>query len=111
MSCDGPTIGDPLAGDARCFATPGLFDVQINGYWGRGFKDLDLGPEGMRDLCWSIALSGTTRFLPTITTDDPAVMGAANAAGVECSGRRPGGAPARPGRIEDVAVSMIYFWE
>ena len=65
--------------DPLVFATPGLFDVQINGYWGRGFKELDLGPEGIRDLCWSIALSGTTRFLPTITTDAPETMHAAMA--------------------------------
>jgi N-acetylglucosamine-6-phosphate deacetylase len=65
--------------DPHVFATPGLFDVQINGYWGRGFKDPDLGPEGIRDLCWSIALSGSTRFLPTITTDAPATMQAAMA--------------------------------
>ena len=63
-----------VAADPAIFATSGLFDVQINGYWGRGFKDTDLGPEGIRDLCWSIALSGSTRFLPTITTDAPQVM-------------------------------------
>ena len=65
---------DSLAGDPMCFATPGLFDVQINGYWGRGFKDVDFGPEGVRDLCWSIALTGSTSFLPTITTDAPQTM-------------------------------------
>ncbi len=72
-----PAEGAVLRGapdDPMRFATPGLFDVQINGYWGRGFKELDLGPEGIRDLCWSIALSGTTRFLPTITTDAPETM-------------------------------------
>jgi N-acetylglucosamine-6-phosphate deacetylase len=63
--------------DPTVFATPGLFDVQINGYWGRGFKDTDLGPQGIRDLCWSIALSGSTRFTPTITTDALQVMRAA----------------------------------
>jgi N-acetylglucosamine-6-phosphate deacetylase len=75
-----PAEGDVLRqapDDPMIFATPGLFDVQINGYWGRGFKDLDLGPEGIRDLCWSIALSGTTRFLPTVTTDAPETMRAA----------------------------------
>ncbi|MBN1934875.1 MAG: amidohydrolase family protein [Anaerolineae bacterium] len=54
--------------DPNVFATPGLFDVQINGFWGRGFKDLG-GVETIRDLCWSILLSGATHFLPTITTD------------------------------------------
>lgn len=58
-----------LPDDPMVFVTVGLFDVQINGYWGRGFKDVDLGPEGIRDLCWSIALTGSTRFLPTVTTD------------------------------------------
>jgi N-acetylglucosamine-6-phosphate deacetylase len=75
-----PAKGDILRrapDDPAIFATPGLFDVQINGYWGRGFKDLDLGAEGIRDLCWSIALSGSTRFLPTITTDAPETMRAA----------------------------------
>jgi N-acetylglucosamine-6-phosphate deacetylase len=70
---------DPLAGDPLTFATPGLLDVQINGYWGRGFKDLGLGPEGVRDLCWSIALTGSTSFLPTITTDAQDTMRAAMA--------------------------------
>jgi N-acetylglucosamine-6-phosphate deacetylase len=63
--------------DPHVFATLGLLDVQINGYWGRGFKDVDLGPEGARDLCWSIALTGSTSFLPTITTDDAETMRAA----------------------------------
>jgi len=65
--------------DPMVFATPGLFDVQVNGYWGRGFKDIDTGPEGIRDLCWSIALSGSTRFLPTITTAATETMQAAMA--------------------------------
>lgn len=54
--------------DPNVFATPGLFDAQINGFGGRGFKDLD-GPAAIRDLCWSILLSGSTAFLPTVTTD------------------------------------------
>jgi N-acetylglucosamine-6-phosphate deacetylase len=58
-----------VSGDPMVFGTKGLLETQINGYWGRGFKDVDLGPEGMRDLCWSIALSGSTQFLPTVTTD------------------------------------------
>jgi len=58
-----------VIGDPHVFATPGLFDIQINGFWGRGFKDVELGIEGIRDLCWSILLTGCTRFLPTITTD------------------------------------------
>ena len=66
-----------VAGDPMLFVTAGLFDVQINGYWGRGFKDVDLGAKGIRDLCWSIALSGSTRFLPTVTTDAPETMRAA----------------------------------
>jgi N-acetylglucosamine-6-phosphate deacetylase len=61
------------------FATPGLLDIQVNGFMGRGFKDVDLGPEGVRDLCWSIALSGSTRFLPTVTTDAPDTMAGAMA--------------------------------
>jgi len=68
-----------LSTDPGVFCTPGLFDVQINGYWGRGFKEVDQGPEGIRDLCWSIALSGSTRFLPTVTTDAPETMRAAMA--------------------------------
>ncbi len=68
-----------LPDDPAVFATPGLLDVQINGYWGRDFKDIELGPLGIRDLCWSILLSGTTHFLPTITTDAPEVMAEAMA--------------------------------
>jgi N-acetylglucosamine-6-phosphate deacetylase len=77
-----PPDGDErnmVADDPMIFATPGLFDIQINGYLGRGFKDADIGPEGIRDLCWSILLSGTTSFLPTITTDDAHTMRAAMA--------------------------------
>jgi N-acetylglucosamine-6-phosphate deacetylase len=55
--------------DPMVFATSGLFDTQINGYSGRSFGDPNLGINGVRDLCWSILLSGTTRFLATITTD------------------------------------------
>jgi N-acetylglucosamine-6-phosphate deacetylase len=58
-----------LPEDPSIFCSMGLFDTQINGYLGRGFKDVDLGPEGIRDLCWSIALTGSTSFLPTVTTD------------------------------------------
>jgi N-acetylglucosamine-6-phosphate deacetylase len=68
-----------LPSDPSIFCAPGLFDVQINGYSGRAFKDVDLGPQGVRDLCWSIALSGSTQFLPTVTTDDPKTMRAAMA--------------------------------
>jgi N-acetylglucosamine-6-phosphate deacetylase len=68
-----------VSSDRRVFAAPGLFDVQINGYRGRAFKDVDQGAQGIRDLCWSIALSGSTRFLPTVTTDDPETMRAAMA--------------------------------
>ena len=60
--------------DPMVFATTGLFDVQINGYWGRDFKDVDLGAEAIRDLCWSILLSGSTSFLSTIITDAPETM-------------------------------------
>jgi N-acetylglucosamine-6-phosphate deacetylase len=41
---------------------------------GRDFKDSELGPEGMRDLCWSIALTGSTMILPTVTTDTVPTM-------------------------------------
>jgi N-acetylglucosamine-6-phosphate deacetylase len=68
-----------LPADRMVFGTCGLFDVQINGFWGRAFKDVEQGPEGIRDLCWSIALSGSTRFLPTVTTDAPETMRAAMA--------------------------------
>jgi N-acetylglucosamine-6-phosphate deacetylase len=70
----GPDERRLVSDDPMIFATPGLFDVQINGYLGRGFKDTALGPEGIRDLCWSILLSGTVRFLPTVTTDAPEIM-------------------------------------
>lgn len=63
--------------DPMIFATPGLFDLMINGYWGRGFENEDIGIDGIRDLCWSIALSGTTCFLPTIITGDMDFMLAA----------------------------------
>jgi len=66
-----------VADDPMVFATPGLFDVQINGYAGRSFGDSSLGIDGIRDLCWSILLSGTTRILATITTNALSAMQAA----------------------------------
>ncbi len=68
---DERSLADP---DPLVFATPGLFDAQINGYWGRGFKDTDLDAAGLRDLCRSIALTGSTAFLPTLTTDATEVL-------------------------------------
>jgi N-acetylglucosamine-6-phosphate deacetylase len=86
-----------LPGDEDLFCTPGLLDVQINGYWGRSFKDITQGPEGIRDLCWSIALSGSTSFLPTVTTDDPRRMCAAMSRIHEACERYPDVAAMVPG--------------
>jgi N-acetylglucosamine-6-phosphate deacetylase len=93
----GPQERALLDPDPGVFCTPGLFDVQINGYWGRAFKDVDQGPEGIRDLCWSIALSGSTQFLPTVTTDDLETMRAAMANIYQACQRYPDVAAMVPG--------------
>jgi len=54
-------------------ATPGFFDLQINGGGGALFNLLPT-PEGLSIIAAAHQSSGTTSFLPTLITDAPQVM-------------------------------------
>ncbi|HHS81970.1 MAG TPA: N-acetylglucosamine-6-phosphate deacetylase [Devosia sp.] len=48
--------------------TPGLFDVQVNGFAGVDFNDADIEPTDMDRALSRLAASGVTRVLPTLIT-------------------------------------------
>jgi len=50
------------------YISRGFFDPQVNGFAGVDFNGKDLTPEGLRGAVRSLALSGVTRFLPTLIT-------------------------------------------
>lgn len=58
-----PDFGGPDA-----FLHPGFFDPQVNGFAGVDFNGKDLTPEGVHRAAQCLALSGVTRFFPTLIT-------------------------------------------
>ncbi|MFZ2653300.1 MAG: hypothetical protein WAX69_00145 [Victivallales bacterium] len=46
----------------------GWIDLQVNGYMGTGFSDVDLTKNGFVRACREILSSGTAAFLPTLIT-------------------------------------------
>ena len=52
------------------FVSPGLIDIQINGYMGVDFGGAGLTIEGVRKATRELWKEGVTSFLPTVTTDD-----------------------------------------
>lgn len=50
------------------YICPGFFDPQVNGFAGVDFNGKGLTPEGIQRAAQCLALSGVTRFLPTIIT-------------------------------------------
>lgn len=67
-------------------ATPGFFDLQVNGGGGVLFN-ADPTPEGLRKIAEAHRESGTTSLLPTLITDAPQVMERAVTAILETVGR------------------------
>jgi N-acetylglucosamine-6-phosphate deacetylase len=63
----------PPAGDEP-WVSPGFVDLQINGYGGREFNDVQLTTEQIESICRSCAAMGVTRFCPTVTTHTFSVM-------------------------------------
>ena len=51
-----------------CWLSPGLFDLQVNGYAGVDLNDGALTEESFRTLAATLASLGVTRFLPTLIT-------------------------------------------
>ena len=55
-------------GGPDLYICPGFFDPQVNGFAGVDFNGKGLTPEGIQRAAQCLALSGVTRFLPTLIT-------------------------------------------
>jgi N-acetylglucosamine-6-phosphate deacetylase len=56
------------------WVVPGFFDLQVNGFAGRGFTDLHVPLEDVQHIARAVLTTGVTRFLPTIVTADLETM-------------------------------------
>src|ERR1700677_4564358 len=52
-----------------CYVTPGLFDLQVNGFPGCNLW-ADPSASQFKELCQMLLKAGVTAFLPTLITDD-----------------------------------------
>ncbi len=60
--------------DTGIYIAPGLIDIQMNGYMGVDFSDLNMKPEDLKLAINSLRKIGVTSFLPTVVSADPAKM-------------------------------------
>lgn len=60
--------------EAGIYIAPGLIDIQMNGYMGVDFSDLNMKPEDLKLAINSLRKIGVTSFLPTVVSADPARM-------------------------------------
>ena len=70
--------------DAGAMIAPGFIDLQVNGGGGVMLNDRQ-DAETIRTICAAHAPFGTTKLLPTLITDTPAITAAAVAAGEEAA--------------------------
>lgn len=73
LSCAGAAIQDITAAPAdQCppglLVGPGLFDLQVNGYGGQEFNDLNLNEDQVAQISLAMDADGVTSYLPTATT-------------------------------------------
>lgn len=71
VELEGGKIGavDEIAGRPELpYLSPGLIDLQVNGYRGRDYSSSDFVEEDLTAMVASLAPSGTTTHLPTIIT-------------------------------------------
>jgi len=54
--------------DTQRWIVPGFFDLQVNGFAGKGFTEKNLDTEGVSQIARSVLETGVTHFLPTIIT-------------------------------------------
>ncbi|MEA5031036.1 MAG: hypothetical protein VB025_02685 [Sphaerochaeta sp.] len=54
--------------------SPGMFDIQVNGMLGHNLSDENLTVEGVRAIEEELNRRGTTRWCPTVTTQNPAIV-------------------------------------
>jgi len=65
---------DEPAGSER-WIVPGFFDLQVNGFAGRSFAEADLTVAQVEHVARALLQAGTTRFLPTLITEELEVLG------------------------------------
>jgi N-acetylglucosamine-6-phosphate deacetylase len=57
-----------MTGNVVARRTPGLFDLQVNGYAGVDFNDVSLAPDALDHALHAMLRAGVTRCLPTLIT-------------------------------------------
>ena len=67
-------ISQPPDGDEELWLSPGLFDIQVNGMLGYNLSDEDLTADRVAEINEALENHGITRWCPTITTQDPAIV-------------------------------------
>lgn len=66
----GPASPETAAlGGAEYWVTPGLIDIQVNGYEGHDLTSGDTTPEDVSAIAAGLANAGVTAFCPTVTTN------------------------------------------
>lgn len=96
----------PAEAPADTWLSPGLVDLQVNGYGGLDFNASDLTLDTINTLAAMLARLGTARFLPTLITasEDQILQGLRTIA--EARRRFPGVARAIPGvHVEGPSIS------
>lgn len=56
------------------YVSPGLIDLQINGYMGIDFTDTTISQEDMREVTRALWATGVTQYLPTVITNSNEVL-------------------------------------
>ncbi len=72
----GQDTNDKMGRSANIFDGPkkcGLVDLQVNGYRGINFSDINLTQDEFAQACRGVLRAGTTAFLPTVMTSAPQV--------------------------------------
>jgi N-acetylglucosamine-6-phosphate deacetylase len=67
-------VSQPHEGNGELWLSPGLFDTQVNGMLGYNLSDEDLTIERVAEINEALENRGITRWCPTITTQDPAIV-------------------------------------
>jgi len=87
------------------WVSPGLFDLQANGYRGQEFSSADLTPEKVAGIARAYLSFGVTRFCPTLTTESFDVL----RHGLEAIDRACESSPALAGQIVGVHLEGPYI--
>jgi N-acetylglucosamine-6-phosphate deacetylase len=69
-----PLPASPAAPQTSLWASPGLFDIQVNGMLGYNLSGEELTGDQVMEIDRELEKHGVTRWCPTVTTQDPAVV-------------------------------------